>query len=264
MSWAGLASNQFVSFTDAQGSGFTQKVTLPTSDRHMDKDEALYYLNLDASYMSGITADQFPQKSQFVAGYAAPTITSPYFGLSSEAGKVVVVYNPSYTSFPAGFSSYKMYRGATLIYTGTSNSSYVFNDTGGTQDVTYDYTIVLTDSLGQTTTSPVIQGTKYEADGPYITSCLCVTHYTYLEFGVGATDDSGVYSFRWFLMDVTNNQNTGVSGILYPSGSPTSGYWTENVYWGGYVSGRTYRFMLIAGDIYGTEGVINYTNNCVL
>jgi hypothetical protein len=71
MSWASLASNQEVSFTDAAGSGITVKVALPTAttpNKFMTKADALYYLNCKTSLLSALSDVQWVVKSQLEEG----------------------------------------------------------------------------------------------------------------------------------------------------------------------------------------------------
>jgi len=62
MAWGDLLGNQFVSFTDAQGSGFTQLVSLPTSSQFMTKDNCIYYISVDALPLAGYTGSQWVTK----------------------------------------------------------------------------------------------------------------------------------------------------------------------------------------------------------
>lgn len=67
MSWAGIAGNQFVSRTDAQGSGLRMIRALPTSNEWLDKTAALYYMDLDLSSLAGLTSTQFVDKDDLVS-----------------------------------------------------------------------------------------------------------------------------------------------------------------------------------------------------
>lgn len=69
MSWAGLASNQMVTFTNAQGGGFTLNAgqSNVTSDQCMTKSDALTKYNLDASAMSAYANNQLVPKSTWVS-----------------------------------------------------------------------------------------------------------------------------------------------------------------------------------------------------
>ena len=62
MAWSNLSSNQFVSYTDAQTSGISTKTTLPTSNQWMTKDNVTTYLNVNTSYLTSYTSNQFVPK----------------------------------------------------------------------------------------------------------------------------------------------------------------------------------------------------------
>lgn len=91
MSWAGIASNQCVSFTnlkDAVNTGvFTQKTTIPTSDEQITKDDANTYVNINTSY----------------APYAAKA--SNQLVVKSDLQAAVVSYGWMFNGGGAGFST---------------------------------------------------------------------------------------------------------------------------------------------------------------
>jgi len=62
MSWGTLIDTQFVSFLDAQGSGFTQLIALPSTNQFMTKQNCIDYLLVDASFLSGYTSNQWVMK----------------------------------------------------------------------------------------------------------------------------------------------------------------------------------------------------------
>jgi hypothetical protein len=70
MSWSGLASNEMVTFTNAQGGGFTLNSgqSPVTSNECMTKSQALTKYNLDASAMSAYANNQLVPKSVWVSG----------------------------------------------------------------------------------------------------------------------------------------------------------------------------------------------------
>ena len=69
MSWSGLASNQMVTFTNAQTSPFTLNAgqSAVTSNECMTKLQALTKYNLDASAMSAYANNQLVPKSVWVS-----------------------------------------------------------------------------------------------------------------------------------------------------------------------------------------------------
>ena len=85
MAWSNLSSNQFVSYTDAQTSGIPVKLTLPTSNQWMTKDNVTTYLNVNTSYLTSYTSNQFVPKSNIVAGVSGITVKFS----NSEGGQVV-------------------------------------------------------------------------------------------------------------------------------------------------------------------------------
>lgn len=70
MAWSSLASNQMVSFTDAQGGGFTLQSgqSNVTSNQCMTKSDALTKYVLNSSYMSSYASNQLVPKNTWVAG----------------------------------------------------------------------------------------------------------------------------------------------------------------------------------------------------
>lgn len=70
MAWSSLSSNQMVSYTDAQGGGFTLNSgqSHVTSNQCMTKDQALAKYNLSSSSMSAYSSNQLVPKSAWVSG----------------------------------------------------------------------------------------------------------------------------------------------------------------------------------------------------
>jgi uncharacterized delta-60 repeat protein len=73
MAWGDLASNQMVSYTDAQGGGFALQPgqSAVTSNQCMTKTDALTKYVLDAAFMSSYASNQLVQKSSWVTAVAA-------------------------------------------------------------------------------------------------------------------------------------------------------------------------------------------------
>jgi hypothetical protein len=112
MPWNDLTSNQLVSYTDAQGGGFTLKAgqSNVTSNQLMSKQEAIAKYNLNESNLSAYTNSQLVQKSDLVAA-AFPNIIvggsfSTYRGVSrtglsllnTDAGANASFNPPAYTN----------------------------------------------------------------------------------------------------------------------------------------------------------------------
>lgn len=80
MAFSNLASNQMVSFTEAQSSGFSLNVnqSQETSNKCMTKDETLAKYNLNASLMSTYSSNQLVPKSVWGSGAdtTPPTVST--------------------------------------------------------------------------------------------------------------------------------------------------------------------------------------------
>ena len=76
MPWNDLASNQMVSFTDAQGGGFTLQSgqSSVTSNQCMTKSDATTKYVLDTSYLTSYASNQLIPKSVWVAGSTTITV----------------------------------------------------------------------------------------------------------------------------------------------------------------------------------------------
>jgi len=78
MPWATLASNQMVSYTDAQGGGFTLQPgqSAVTSNQCMTKTDATTKYVLDTSYLTAYASNQLIPKSVWFIGCCIPTLNS--------------------------------------------------------------------------------------------------------------------------------------------------------------------------------------------
>lgn len=78
MPWATLASNQMVSYTDAQGGGFTLQPSQSavTSNQCMTKTDATTKYVLDTSYLTAYASNQLIPKSVWFIGCCIPTLNS--------------------------------------------------------------------------------------------------------------------------------------------------------------------------------------------
>lgn len=96
----GQASNQMVSFTQAQSLGFSLKAgqSHVTSNQCMTKSEALAKYNLDTAAMSSYASNQLVPRSAWVNGVVGILFTSnyTYYNNSSEACNSVGPYNANY------------------------------------------------------------------------------------------------------------------------------------------------------------------------
>jgi hypothetical protein len=80
MPWNDLASNQMVSYTDAQGGGFTLQPgqSAVTSNQCMTKSDATTKYVLDTSYLTSYASNQLIPKSVWVAGSVTITVNWSY------------------------------------------------------------------------------------------------------------------------------------------------------------------------------------------
>jgi hypothetical protein len=104
MAWADLASNQMVSYTDAQGGGFTLKSgqSSITSNQCMTKNDALAKYVLDSAYMTSYASNQLVPKSTWVAGTTNSVVFSSWFSRtvsdnSAETSGTVTIVGASAT-----------------------------------------------------------------------------------------------------------------------------------------------------------------------
>lgn len=123
MSWAGLASNQMVSFTDAQGGGFTlQSGQSPvTSNQCMTKNDALTKYVLDSSYMSSYASNQLVPKSTWVAG--GITYTQIFNLYNDPCGSTVTIYLGSDGKYYSNTSG-TLYNGIVYEFIGYNGFDY--------------------------------------------------------------------------------------------------------------------------------------------
>lgn len=91
MGWSGLANNQGVSFTDAQGSGLTQKSTLPTSNQLMTRSDVINYLAVDGTN-AAIILNTYNYNS-----YALPLSGGTLTGNVSVTGNNKITFGPNTT-----------------------------------------------------------------------------------------------------------------------------------------------------------------------
>ncbi len=80
MAWTTLAGNQFVSFTDAQGSPFIKLQTVPTSNQFMTKQNCLDYMKVKESKLSAYASNQWVKNIDIESYYASIKII-PYWSL---------------------------------------------------------------------------------------------------------------------------------------------------------------------------------------
>lgn len=142
MAWADLASNQMVSYTDAQTSGFALQSgqSQVTSNQCMTKNDALAKYVLDSAYMTSYASNQLVPKSTWVSGVVSyshffSSIGSPIssgtcffttdmelYSSSSSLGPSVVIYTDSDLLTP--------FFGMDQWYAGDGGKTYLINNSG--------------------------------------------------------------------------------------------------------------------------------------
>lgn len=133
MAWSSLASNQMVSYTDAQGGGFTLQPgqSAVTSNQCMTKADALAKYVLDSSYMSSYASNQLVPKSTWVSGRSISWSTTPsrsYFSTTTNSGSLVTTLTVTGSSYTIRARSQKI--------SGTSVFSSILVAGIGTSSVT--------------------------------------------------------------------------------------------------------------------------------
>lgn len=134
MAWSSLASNQMVSFTDAQGGGFTlQSGQSPvTSNQCMTKNDALTKYVLNSSYMASYASNQLVPKSTWVAGIVSYNF--PFNSTQNNTGLLACLigsYNTNVYCADATITSSSIIysdSGLTTLYNGLSKYYYINNN----------------------------------------------------------------------------------------------------------------------------------------
>lgn len=235
MSWSGLASNQMVSFTDAQGGGFTlQSGQSPvTSNQCMTKNDALTKYVLNSSYMSSYANNQLVPKSQWVAGIIGNAFIFGTIDSGSSAGACGGV-NTGRTLYAAESSlavGVKLYTDIGLtngFIPGDGTSSYYLHSGSNSYRVT-QYGII-----------------------NLITTC--VTSYPY-DFSTTSSTSTGVacgLSYGQTLYSLDSILNTG--SLLYTDAGLTSLFNGSSRCW--------HNYQTLSAIIIGTAGNIKLIQPC--
>lgn len=141
MSWAGLASNQGVTFNNLQDGvntgQFTAKTTIPATNQLVSKSAANTYVNIDTSYApyAAKASNQLVTKSDLVTTTTTTTTTTaaPTTTVASYA------YYFDSTSYSNGFDACQFFVGGIVLYAASSNPASVsrfFTDAGLTTPYT--------------------------------------------------------------------------------------------------------------------------------
>jgi len=184
--WSNLTSDQWVSFADAQGSGLYQKVPMPSGINWMTKQAALYYLDLNTSYLSAFTDNQWIPKIDLVASGHTPFntlswsftedswITDAYMTIQKNYTLMLTATTYSSGSFTVndGDNIIVTVRSANSGSNGNGATIYVFGNNGLTYNSSvsgYSQTITYSFTWHSTNDAVVVQGI-IEGSGAYYTS----------------------------------------------------------------------------------------------
>lgn len=108
MPWNDLASNQMVSYTDAQGGGFTLQAgqSSVTSNQCMTKADALAKYVLNSSFMASYADNQLVPKSTWVSQVSSVVFSGAYYWSYTTNGQsasgTVTITGSSATFFARG------------------------------------------------------------------------------------------------------------------------------------------------------------------
>ena len=124
MAWSSLASNQMVSFTDAQSSGYELNPgqSHVTSNQCMTKNDALTKYKLNQRYMTGWSSNQLAQKGSW-SPYVP--ITQDLDNYTNPCGMVItnLWYDDNYDLYYTSSAATTLYNGTGNIYYGPDPSS---------------------------------------------------------------------------------------------------------------------------------------------
>jgi hypothetical protein len=143
MAWGDLASNQMVSYTDAQGGGFTLQSgqSSVTSNQCMTKAEALAKYVLNSTSMDSYSSNQLVPKSAWVGAVSnSVTFSSTYYfsyttSSNGSGGTVTITGSPA-TFFARGVVINSGSAVLTNITIGGNSRSVTRFSTPGTNDST--------------------------------------------------------------------------------------------------------------------------------
>lgn len=126
MAWADLASNQYVSFTDSQSSGFTPKQTVPTSNAWMTKQNWIDYYYVDTSLLVSYQSNQYVPKSSISSSYILLS-SSNFQTEMTTVGLTIRWYYWQNTIYP--------YTGLVYSAYDTRQCNLAYNNFAGTSDL---------------------------------------------------------------------------------------------------------------------------------
>jgi len=136
MSWAGLASNETISFNNLQNGvdtgQFTAKTSIPVSDEQITKTDANTYVNIDTAYApySSKASNQLVVKSDLITTTTTTTTAAPTTTTTTVAS---TAYYFDTTSNASGTAACGNYGSNATLYAAESNPAIVsrfYNDAG--------------------------------------------------------------------------------------------------------------------------------------
>lgn len=140
MSWASLASNQFVSFSDAASSGIplNSGQSHTYSDKFITKDEALTKYNCDPSYLTSFSGNQWVTKDSLVSGGTPIVVGSDTFllgysdGSTCSSGYALFLYWDD-TNYPGRPLGTPLYNDSGLTFTGWNTLNWTIINFGSVE-----------------------------------------------------------------------------------------------------------------------------------
>lgn len=213
------ASNQMVTFTQAQSLGFTLNSgqSHTTSNKCMTKNDALVKYNLDASAMSSYASNQLVPKSAWVnaltyytyqissGGCSDPVETINLYSSSPSISLYMVFYtNTSLTTTFDGFGfGYYYPNGSQLL---TLDRSGVLNTITSCQQTSYPYGFSISTTQASTSCSLEITNTHYSPDGFLGVGSVLYTSANLTTNIIGSN--------RWFFTDSGLSFKVNDSGVI--------------------------------------------------
>lgn len=136
MSWAGLASNQTISFNNLQNGvdtgQFTAKTTIPVSNEQITKADANTYVNIDTSYESyaAKASNQLVVKSDLVTTTSTTTTTTAATTTTTTTAAVSTI-SWDFQELNTSNGSMQIYKNGSLVVNAANTSSGSFTYTAG-------------------------------------------------------------------------------------------------------------------------------------
>lgn len=216
--WSSLLSNQWVSFTDAQGSGILTKQSLPSIARLMTKSDCVNYLYVDASLLSGYASNQWVTKDDLYNARYSPTYYSYWLSYESysSASEICNTYTlhcntPVYSADSVLSVGSQLWSNTALTTPYTDLSSWRGLSQGS-------LTIAVTASSGNTLTG--------------VADCSTLDYHMYLVSQTGYSSAAEACSYVGSSADTIYSVDAQLtaSSTLYWDASLTMPYYDENYY----------------------------------